>query len=116
SFRPTSSDPAKAGEPRGSGGIPLKNKSDFSTPLRSARNDIKMIGITVPEKIFFQIAKAGFSHPRKQLWSNLAHGLHIDSARVKDALREVAGNEKIRAEDVGFEEWMAIAAMLAERL
>ena len=73
-------------------------------------------GTVVPEKIFFQIAKAGFSHPRKQLWSNLAHGLHIDSARVKDALREVAGNEKIRAEDVGFEEWMAIAAMLAERL
>lgn len=60
------------------------------------------------EAAFFTIVRAGFSHKRKQLWNNLAHGLHLPPERVKGVLRSVVHNDRIRAEDVGMDEWRAI--------
>jgi 16S rRNA (adenine1518-N6/adenine1519-N6)-dimethyltransferase len=61
---------------------------------------------------FFKFVKAGFSHKRKQLWSNLSRGLKIDQEKVKSVLIDVVGSEKIRAEEVGVEEWKEIVERL----
>ncbi len=61
------------------------------------------------EEKFFKVAKAGFKNKRKQLWRNLSEGLGLDRGLVKDVLKEVVGNEKIRAEQLGIEEWEGIA-------
>ena len=57
------------------------------------------------EGVFFKFAKAGFAQKRKQLWRNLAEGLKLDKDKVKAVLNEVVGNEKVRAEELGVEEW-----------
>ncbi len=64
------------------------------------------------EAEFFTFAKAGFSNPRKQLWGNLANGLKIDIEKVKKALLEVVGNEKVRAEDLSCDEWKLLVNKL----
>lgn len=64
------------------------------------------------DKKFFKVVRVGFARKRKMLWSNLAKGLKLDGGKVKAVLREVVGNEKVRAEDVGVEEWRVITASL----
>jgi len=61
---------------------------------------------------FFKIVKAGFSHKRKQLWSNLAKQLKVESFKVKSVIAEVMGNEKVRAEEVSVEQWKEIVNSL----
>lgn len=63
---------------------------------------------------FFRIVRAGFANKRKQLWKNLSVGLGIEGERVKGVLREVVGNEKVRAEEVGIGEWKNIERILNE--
>lgn len=63
---------------------------------------------------FFRIVRAGFANKRKQLWRNLSVGLGMEGERVKQALREAVGNEKIRAEEVGVDEWKDIKQILDE--
>lgn len=65
---------------------------------------------TLDDKEFFRVVRAGFAQKRKMLWSNLARGLKLDGGKVKEILREVVGNEKVRAEEVGMEEWRAIVS------
>ena len=60
---------------------------------------------TASDEQFFKFAKAGFAQKRKQLWKNLAEGLKLDKDKVKAVLNEVVGNEKVRAEELGVEEW-----------
>lgn len=55
------------------------------------------------DKQFFDLVRVGFSHPRKQLWSNLA-GTYKD-LDLKQILKEVTGNEKIRAEELSVDQW-----------
>jgi len=57
---------------------------------------------------FFKFAKAGFANKRKQLWRNLAVGLNLEGEKVKQILQVVMGNEKVRAEELGVEEWKKI--------
>lgn len=58
-------------------------------------------------KQFFDLVRVGFSHPRKQLWSNLS-GVYKEKD-FKNILEEVTGNEKIRAEDVSIDQWKSLA-------
>lgn len=58
------------------------------------------------DKQFFDFVRVGFSHKRKQLWSNLS-GVYKD-IDFKPILKEVTGNEKIRAEELSVENWKAI--------
>ena len=60
------------------------------------------------DKLFFEVVKAGFANKRKQLWRNLSVGLKSDSEEIKDILKEVVGNEKIRAEELSVEQWVEI--------
>jgi 16S rRNA (adenine1518-N6/adenine1519-N6)-dimethyltransferase len=57
---------------------------------------------------FFEVVRAGFANKRKQLWRNLSVGLKLEGQSMKDALKEVVGNEKVRAEELSIEQWVKI--------
>ncbi len=61
---------------------------------------------TYTDKEFFDLVRVGFSHPRKQVWSNLS-GVYKD-IDFKAILKDVAKNEKIRAEELSVEQWKHI--------
>lgn len=59
------------------------------------------------EKLFFQVAKAGFSQKRKQLLNNLK-GLGFDKALVGEWCQAAGIDGKRRAETLSIEEWVAL--------
>jgi len=61
---------------------------------------------------FFRYVRAGFHNKRKQLWRNLSVGLQIEGEKVKQTLQQVLGNEKIRAEELSVDDWIAVIARL----
>ncbi len=65
------------------------------------------------EADFFRIVRAGFAHPRKQVWSNLSEGLQLEREQVKRVLHEVVGNEKVRAEELHVEDWRKVVQKLS---
>lgn len=71
--------------------LKLKNKFSFDDP-----------------KLFFKIAKIGFSAKRKQLHNNLSNGLHLKSDQVKLAIKDSGLNEKIRAQDLAIDDWIKL--------
>jgi len=54
---------------------------------------------------FFEIVKAGFSAPRKQIRNSLALGLQLDSAAVVELLQQVGVAPQRRPETLSLEEW-----------
>jgi 16S rRNA (adenine1518-N6/adenine1519-N6)-dimethyltransferase len=57
---------------------------------------------------FFRIAKAGFSHPRKQLINNLSKGLKIDREKIKNLLLKNNIKPEQRAETLTVENWISL--------
>jgi 16S rRNA (adenine1518-N6/adenine1519-N6)-dimethyltransferase len=57
------------------------------------------------EKKFWQLIKIGFSSPRKQLQNNLANGLKIDNAEVKNMLAKAGQKDLCRAQDLSLADW-----------
>ena len=64
------------------------------------------------DKLFFRLAKAGFSAKRKMLKNNLAGGLKIDQKIVVDALVKNKFNPSARAEDLSLADWQKLFAAL----
>jgi 16S rRNA (adenine1518-N6/adenine1519-N6)-dimethyltransferase len=64
---------------------------------------------------FFQVVRAGFSQPRKQLGNSLAHGLGISSEEAADALRRAGVDPRLRAERLGLEDWARVAGVLTRK-
>lgn len=56
----------------------------------------------------FRLARIGFASRRKQLHNNLASGLKISSGEAKEALKSLGLDEKIRAQDLSVDDWMAL--------
>jgi 16S rRNA (adenine1518-N6/adenine1519-N6)-dimethyltransferase len=54
---------------------------------------------------FFEIVKAGFSAPRKQIRNSLALGLQLDSAAVVELLQQAGIAPQRRPETLSLEEW-----------
>jgi len=54
---------------------------------------------------FFEIVKAGFSAPRKQIRNSLALGLQLDSAAVVELLQQAGVAPQRRPETLSLEEW-----------
>lgn len=62
------------------------------------------------EENFFQMVKSGFAHKRKFLISNLKE--KIPSVAWQELFIKNCLNEKVRAEDVTLEKWLAISAQI----
>ena len=62
--------------------------------------------------LFFKIVRAGFKNKRKQLWRNLADGLGLEKTDVQQILKDVTGNEKIRAQELSIIQWEKISQQL----
>lgn len=92
------------------------NKGNFwpSPKVDSAVVAIKNIGARNDKKVerFFEIVRAAFAQKRKQAWKNISTELKIDGEKIKSILREVTGNEKVRAEELSVEEWERIVELL----
>jgi len=68
----------------------------------------------VEDKLFFRLAKIGFSAKRKMLKNNLAGGLKIPQKTVADILLKNKFNPLSRAEDLALEDWLKLFAALRE--
>ena len=77
---------------------------------------IKIGRIKKPKNIniekFFQVVKAGFSSPRKQLVNNLSQKLNLDREKIKKALTECGLNTQVRAENLSIEDWINLSSSL----
>lgn len=68
---------------------------------------------TFSDEQFFDVVRAGFAHPRKQLWSNLAEKYPHKKDEIKNILQEVTGNEKIRAEQLSVQQWKQVVKQMS---
>jgi 16S rRNA (adenine1518-N6/adenine1519-N6)-dimethyltransferase len=66
----------------------------------------------VSAEAFFEMARAGFSQPRKQLRNSLAAGLSMAPADVETWLAKAGIDPKRRAETLTLNEWAAVARNL----
>jgi 16S rRNA (adenine1518-N6/adenine1519-N6)-dimethyltransferase len=64
---------------------------------------------------FFEIVKAGFSAPRKQIRNSLALGLQLDSVEIVELLEQSGIAPQRRPETLSLEEWSRLQQTLANR-
>jgi 16S rRNA (adenine1518-N6/adenine1519-N6)-dimethyltransferase len=64
------------------------------------------------DKLFFRLAKIGFSAKRKMLKNNLAGGLKIEQVVITEILEKNKLNPHSRAEDLSLEDWLKLFAAL----
>ncbi|MBO9369798.1 MAG: ribosomal RNA small subunit methyltransferase A [Chloroflexi bacterium] len=65
---------------------------------------------------FFQVVRAGFSQPRKQLSNSLASGLGISPGEAASALQEAGVDPCARAERLSLEDWARLARRLGRAI
>lgn len=63
----------------------------------------------VPENLFFNVVRAGFSSKRKLLASNLSSNFGFTKPEIFDVLKTCGIEEKARAEDVTLFQWKCVA-------
>jgi 16S rRNA (adenine1518-N6/adenine1519-N6)-dimethyltransferase len=66
------------------------------------------------EKFFWQLAKFGFASKRKQLHNNLAAGLRLNSAIIKDIFQQISLDEKIRSQDLDIDQWLCLTRQIVK--
>ncbi len=66
------------------------------------------------DKMFFRLAKIGFSAKRKMLKNNLAGGLKIEQKIITNILTQNKFNPLLRAEDLALGDWLKLFAALRE--
>jgi 16S rRNA (adenine1518-N6/adenine1519-N6)-dimethyltransferase len=64
------------------------------------------------EKLFFKLARVGFSSKRKMLKNNLSIGLHIDQVEIIKMLKKASLKETVRAQELGVDDWMNLVEMM----
>lgn len=62
------------------------------------------------EEAFFQVVKAGFETPRKQIKNTLAHGLGLAGPQAQFLLEQAGVEPTRRAETLTLHEWVRLAA------
>lgn len=70
---------------------------------------------TEQQPAFLELARAGFSAPRKQLRNSLAHGLHIEGEAARALLAEADIDPARRSQTVAIEEWLLLFAVWQSR-
>jgi len=68
----------------------------------------------IDDKLFFRLAKVGFSAKRKMLKNNLAGGLKINQKVISEILVKNKFNPQLRAEDLSLDDWRKLFATLRE--
>jgi 16S rRNA (adenine1518-N6/adenine1519-N6)-dimethyltransferase len=63
------------------------------------------------DEIFFTVARAGFSQPRKQLHNSLKSGLSLPAETVQALLAAAEIAPQRRAETLTLEEWGRLASV-----
>ena len=92
----------------------ISKKSFFPKP----KVDAALIKITPrpapagDSKMFFEVVKAGFSHPRKQLVNNLSKGLEMDREIVKNWLLKNNIQPNQRAETLEVSDWINLSQQI----
>lgn len=66
----------------------------------------------VSSERFFNVVRAGFSHPRKQLVNNLGAELNIGREEIIDALKKIGIEPKQRAETLSLNDWKKLTEIL----
>jgi 16S rRNA (adenine1518-N6/adenine1519-N6)-dimethyltransferase len=64
---------------------------------------------------FFEIVKAGFSAPRKQIRNSLAQGLQLNSAEIVKSLEQAGIAPQRRPETLSLEEWAKLHRAFASK-
>lgn len=64
------------------------------------------------EKLFWRLARLGFSARRKMLKNNLAAGLKINEASISKLLEEIGQKPTCRAQDLAVQQWIELVAIL----
>jgi 16S rRNA (adenine1518-N6/adenine1519-N6)-dimethyltransferase len=64
---------------------------------------------------FFEMVKAGFSAPRKQIRNSLALGLQLNSAKVVELLEQAGITPQRRPETLSLEEWAKLHRAFASK-
>lgn len=72
----------------------------------------KKLRLETDEKIFFQIARIGFSAKRKKLMNNLANGLRISQYEILRLLQEIGLNSNVRAQELSVIQWINLANLI----
>jgi len=65
--------------------------------------------ITEETKLFFRLARIGFSQKRKKLINNLSGGLAISKKELGHILNSLGMEKNVRAQDLSVEEWKKLA-------
>ncbi|OHA64415.1 MAG: ribosomal RNA small subunit methyltransferase A [Candidatus Wildermuthbacteria bacterium RIFCSPHIGHO2_01_FULL_48_25] len=65
--------------------------------------------------VFFNVVKAGFKQPRKQLAGNLAKGLGIGKEEIIKTLSQLDISSTARAETLSIEDWLKLAKLFAKK-
>lgn len=73
-------------------------------------SDIKTPNVN--EKLFFQIVKAGFSSPRKQILSNLTKKLKLNRKDTRYFLEKIGIDPASRAQTLTIENWVKLTELL----
>ena len=80
--------------------------------IDSAIIKISQIGRNLPRidtNLFFEIVRAGFSHPRKQLVNNLSIGLKLEKQKTRSWLLKNKISPKQRAQTLQIKDWRNLA-------
>ncbi|MFH1565043.1 MAG: 16S rRNA (adenine(1518)-N(6)/adenine(1519)-N(6))-dimethyltransferase RsmA [bacterium] len=72
----------------------------------------KKLRLETDEKVFFQIARIGFSAKRKKLVNNLANGLRKNQSEILPFLSEVGLNGNARAQELNVEQWIRLTHII----
>ena len=84
-----------------------------ATPARAWRAGKNAVFPAIANKTaFFEIVKAGFSQPRKQLLGNLAKKLNISKEKLLKIFQDLDISEKVRAENLSLEQWISLVTSL----
>ena len=71
-------------------------------------SSIKYQALSINKDLFFQIVRAGFSSPRKQLINNLAKGLKMNKEKIEQWLLENGIKPEQRAETLKVQDWISL--------
>jgi 16S rRNA (adenine1518-N6/adenine1519-N6)-dimethyltransferase len=82
--------------------------NNHPTPMLYRGTPPSKVGDKIDEKEFMRLVKIGFSAKRKMLKNNLANGLKMDEKAVRENLKVINLDEKIRAQDLGVEDWIKL--------